>query len=420
MPVRLAVTSVQDTRSSIVDSEDVLTPELITLDPNADMEHAERVSWMLVEDDYDVRIKILDEGEKAPKDTISQIYESPRHGQVIGPAVFASGKGLGGQFRVRVFLGAEDDEGDEDDEDNKKYGSLELEICADPDHYLPETTVTIATLSAYNHVLPLLEGGTLDLAKLYNFHSVVLGGNSNKKTEHVACLRYGDSKERTKHVGYLDRIAVFTSPPARFVFERSADVSEKAGRDGALMLVNGMNDYCYIDDGKVLDAFVAAQPPRTNEMNRDLVRALSDKGQPLQASDMSAATEITAAVYSKIASLISTEHGVKASQLLPRDVNQYLSAPSYFGLISSSPNTLFTLSAPRKLNQAVAQGDEKKALLAYCGTAMQGLMRDNPSIKPWFDIACQSDAVYIAALIPFYNVISNVLEAGIDPVGIDI
>lgn len=384
-------------------------PDIITLDPNLATESAERLLWLVEEEQGEVAIRILDEGKKAPLGTISQIYESPRIGQVIGPAVSASGEGVGGALRVRMFPIVDDP------------GVVDIEIVAEDDQPLPETDVVFYTMSARNHVLPSLHGAPLDLPTLHNRQAVTLGARQNTLREYVFHVPSEDGL-RPKHLAYIDRIAISTSPPCRFTFERTEDQSQPAGRDGAMMLVNGFKDFAHVDEGVALDVFIGAQPQRTRVINRDLVRAFGDVGkQSLRPSDLSMATEITAAVYAETVHLVfESPNGAKAPLLLPEDISQYLAAPSYFGLLAVLPGGELAPTALRKLSAAVSQGNERQCLAVLCESTLRDLVRNEPNVKLWFDVAQSTDAVYLAALTPFYDEVWRILAAGIDPAGVDV
>ncbi len=404
-PVILTVSGVKDTPDEPRQSHNKLT-ERITLDAHAKFAKADRKHWLVVGSDDGPSIELYEADEKVPAQTISEIMASVRYGQTIGPAGSATGEGQGGTLRVKVLHPEDADE-----------GTIEVEVFAADDTPLPETQINFYTLSAVDHVLPALACGQIDLNSLCNSETAVLGSHGSGKRSQTFTVP-GDG-ENSQHLSYLDRIAIVTSPPANLVFERSATQAEKAGRSGVLTLANGKDDYPYLEDGSILDILLEAQPPRTTAGNVDIIHAYGDVGKPMQLSDLDYACEITAAVYSEVSSQISTRHGANASQLTPIDINQFLSAPSYFGLLAGLESSRLTMNAPRRLNASLSSGDEKETFKVLAAIVLSSDIKSQPRVQIWLDNIAEHSA-YRAATIPFYAPPLSVVMAGIDPMDVDL
>ena len=403
-PVILTVNGVREGQAH--DGHDNRTlSERITLDAHAKLQQAERMHWFVTATDQGPIHHCLPAEEKVPPNTISTIMASPRYGNTIGPAENATGEGQGGTLRVKVF------------HSENVEGGMEVEVFAPEGQRLPETHVSFCTLSAVDHVLPALESGHLDLGVLSNHSTAVLGSYGMAKHSHI--FEAPGAHGQVRHLSYMDRMAIVTSPPATLVFERSATQASAAGKSGALALVNGMGNFPYVDDGTLLDIIIAAQPKRSEQANADIIRAYGDAGKPMQLSDLDFANEITASVYSELSYLITRRHGANAAQLTPVDINQFLKAPSYFGILAALDASRLALNAARRLNASLATGGDAEVLKTLVSIVLNADIKTQPRIQIWLDQIQGHDA-YRAGTLPFFSPTLDVITAGIDPTGIDL
>ncbi|WP_299369803.1 hypothetical protein [uncultured Tateyamaria sp.] len=401
-PVMLTVSGVKSAKSSGGPRPTELI-ERITLDAHANFDKADRKHWIVEYANDTPMINILDADEKVPTSTISSVLASTRHGQTIGPAQNSSGEGQGGTLRARIF---QDESGE--------HGALEVEIVAADDELLPETQVSFYTLSAVDHVLPALKSGRMDLETLNNADIAVFGGVRNGTRQHVFQTPSDSNDENSKHIAFLDRIAIATRPPSRFIFERSATQSHPIGKKGAMMIVNGKDDFPYVDDGALLDVFLDAQPAITTASNMDFVRAFADAGKPMQPDDLDFANELTAAVYSELAHLIADTHQSNAAHLAPAGINQFLSAPTYFGMLAALDPARMPTFGPRRLASELARGTETEVLQYLASIVLQTEAKDQPRIKLWLDSIDASQSAFRAITLPFHEQSLTAIAAGID------
>lgn len=406
-PVILTVTGVSGASMQPGQSAGELT-ERITLDANANLANAERKHWLVVSTDSGPAIVIDDAAEKAPENAVSSIVASVRYGQTIGPAESATGEGQGGHLRLRVTHGTDEENGEP---------NLEFEVLAQDGMPLPETQIDFYTLSACEQVLPALEGGPLEIGSASNKSTAVLGSHHSQSRRHTFTVPSAGADQR--FLSYLDRVVLVTSPPASVLFELSETRAVKAGRSGAVVAVMGKGEYAMVDDGALVDIALAAQPPRTALGNVDIIRAYGEAGKPMQPSDLDFASEITAATYSEISSAISRRHGSNAAQLTPVGIDQFLSAPSYFTVLSALPPERLAMGASRRLGAAVSTGNESEIFSALVSIALSREGKSHPRVKLWLS-KVQGHAAFRAATLPFFMATLDVVTAGIDPDGVDL
>lgn len=402
-PVILTVTGVSSQSDAANPQASDLT-ERITLDAEAVFANAERKHWTVEATEAGPAIVINDASEKVSENTISAIIASLRYGQTIGPAEDSTGEGKGGNLRLRVIHTGDVEE-----------PCVEVEVFAAEGIPFPETTVDFCTLSATDHVLPALNNGELDLETCSNRASSVLGSHPSQSRRHV--FEVPGQEGNQQPLSYLDRVVITTSPPAALTLERSATQSQTAGRSGCMVLVNGQGDYPYVDNGALVDIVLAAQPARSAIGNVDIIRAYGEVGKPMQTSDLEFANEITAATYSEISHAISRRHPTNAAELSPIGIDQFLGAPSYFGVLSALPPERLSMSAPRRLSAAVSAGKEIDVIGVLTSIVLQNEARAQPRLSLWID-KLKDHMAYRAAITPFYPAPLNVVTAGIDPEGI--
>lgn len=411
--------------------------ERIILDTGRPVGKCEELSWLIERDGERAELFVWDptdhESTQMPTSPISSTWVSRREGESLFPAERIEGDIAGATLKVMVTSSSTVNRAnDEDGVEEGNAPEISLTISSDPDCPIGgNTTIEAFSLSAQRHVLPLLAQAHPQLRARNNRGEVSisakdLGEEGCAELDFPSSSSSSGANEDSAPLGYLDRIVLKSTPPAKFLLDVGDFSLSMCGRNGAVVLVHHSDGYFQPDDGGVLRV-VSPDLAKNEDGGAAMFQIeMSKLGRRFNHNDLTMSGEIISFAYSEVRSLIDEIYGAAASRLQPRDVRAFLEAPSFYCLLASLER-LEEIGLLVEALRSISLEDGEDRLAAQLALAALDAPDDAEDFRPeneryrhWIARMETSDDPWLAVSAVLHPGIRKGVEAGLTPIDSDI
>ncbi len=335
----------------------------LRLAPGSPSERGDTKLWVICRYVDYLGLSIFDQSEVAPPDVVSNVWASAMEGDMLFPAVPRVGSGLLPTAQLQVDY----------ERDDTGHAILPARFKLDFDQVDGNTTpaearLHIYTLSANGDVLPLLGDVDGHIPARSNYLEKELK-QGQPVTIYVPDLPEAresplnedfemdrDALQTIAYLDYLDRLVIDSYPPLSFEMRIAGGRPQKLTNAGQVVLVYATNGRLVEDEGALVEKLYGRLEEKAPETVFTI--QMQEHGHVLSRSDLTAASEPVLWLYSEVLGSIEAHYNAAAANLKPFDFEEYLSAPGYFGLLSSGKPQEYLSELTRKLGELSSEATE--------------------------------------------------------------